>query len=556
MNTLSSLHHTPAQNIRRLTNADLVLWLALSLLASCSAPSSSPPPPNIVLLVADDLGYADLGCFGSDIATPHIDALAAAGIRFSSFHTAPMCAPTRAMLLSGNDNHLAGMGGQGLRTDSFGYEGRLTNRIVPIPALLQQAGYHTYMAGKWHLGTAPEDDPRAKGFERSFALLPGAGNHYLGQSALGAGRAKYTEDGQPTDWTDGHYSTDFYTDKLIEYIDANRNDNRPFFLFAAYTSPHWPLQVDSAFWQKYQGRYDAGYDVLKQRRLESLQTAGIIPPDAALPPNHPRVQPWDSLSPEAQRQEARKMELYAGMVDNLDHNIGRLIAYLKEIGEYNNTLFVFMSDNGAAHRDFINADAYAVLREFYNDDYDNMGRPDSYISYGPQWAEAGSAPFRYFKDFATQGGMNTPLIVSGPMVGRKGNIRHEFTTLLDLAPTFYELAGIAYPDSFANHPVYPLRGSSLLPFLTEKTDRIHPDDYVFGIEHYGNAMIRKGRWKITNFDIPFDRANFRLYDLSNDLAEQHDLKEAFPEKYRELLAEWDRFAAEVGVRTPPPRAAD
>ena len=252
--------------------------------------------PNILLIVADDLGYGDISCYGGDISTPNIDALAQNGIRFSSFHTSPMCAPTRAMLLSGNDNHIAGVGKQGRKSEEFGYEGRLTNRVIPIPALLRDAGYHTYMAGKWHLGKKPESNPHQNGFDRSFALIQGAGNHYNNQSALGKGKSDYTEDGDSTDWKDGNYSTDFYTDRLIEYIDQNKDDNKPFFVYAAYTSPHWPLQVDKKHWGKFIGNYDEGYEKLREKRLNGLKKAGIIPGNTTLPEVHESVKPWDSLS--------------------------------------------------------------------------------------------------------------------------------------------------------------------------------------------------------------------------------------------------------------------
>jgi len=512
--------------------------------------------PNIVLIVADDLGYGDIGCYGGDIETPNIDELASNGIKFSSFHTAPMCAPTRAMLLSGNDNHIAGMGAQGLVTEEFGYEGKLTNRIIPIPALLKDTGYHTYMAGKWHLGYEPESNPHQKGFEHSFVLLEGAGNHYNNQSALKKGDSHYTEDGDSIVWKDGNYSTDFYTDKIIEYIDLNKDDDQPFFAFAAYTSPHWPLQVDKKYWEKYKGIYNDGYEKLKKRRLNSLKKMGIIPQNTTLPPNHESVLPWDSLSKGEQKNEARKMELYAGMVDNLDHNIGRLMNYLKEIGEYENTLFVFMSDNGAAHRDFINGDRYEklskTLRRNYNDDYENMGNANSYISYGPQWAEAGSSPFRYYKDYATQGGINTTMIISGAYVNRKNKIHHGFTSLLDLAPTFYDVAGTTYPNVFKENEVYPLRGNSLVPFISGKTNEIHNPGYIFAMEHYGNAMLRKGNWKITNYIRPFVLENFALYNLSIDIGEQNNLKAAEPEKYKEMLMEWMKFSNEVKVQMPTP----
>lgn len=531
-----------------------VAWLALAS-KSCSHAGEAQGEvrkPNILLLVADDLGYADLGSYGGDMETPNIDALAKRGIRFSRFHTAPMCAPTRAMLLSGNDNHIAGMGLQGLVTGEFGYEGRLTDRIVAIPELLQEAGYFTCMAGKWHLGLDSLSNPQQWGFNRSYALLDGAGNHYRNHSALGAGNSHYTEDGTSVSWTEGTYSTDFYSDKIIRYIDSNRETGKPFFAYAAFTSPHWPLQVDPRYWEKYAGRYDAGYEALREQRLESLKRMGMIPMDALLPPSHESVLPWDSLSAEEQQKEARKMELYAGMVDNLDQNIGRILAYLKDIGEYEHTLIVFMSDNGAAYRDFINSEFQAVFREYYNDDYQRMGMADSYISYGPQWAEAGTSPFRYFKDYATQGGINTPMILCGPQVNRHNEIHHGFCTVQDLAPTFYEAAGIDYPGQFREGNVYPLRGSSLLPFASGKSQEIHDEEFVFALEHGGNAMLRKGKWKITNFIRPFETGNFALYDLSRDLGEQMDLREAEPAIYEEMLAEWARFAEEIQLQTPPP----
>ncbi len=531
--------------------------ILLILISSCQQQvdtSNTFDQPNILLLVADDLGYADLGCFGSDIQTPNIDALAAAGVRFSSFHTAVMCAPTRAMLLSGNDNHIAGTGSQFVTSNAFGYERVLTNRVITIPELLQTAGYHTYMAGKWHLGTDPEDNPYQKGFERSYVLLPGAGNHYTNQSALGDDLSEYTEDGKPTTWNDGDYSTDFYTDKLIEYIESNKDDGQPFFAFAAYTAPHWPLQVDESYSKKYEGQYNAGYDILKAQRLNSLKESGIIDKNAVLPQNLENFKPWDSLSLEDKKFEARKMELYAGMVDNLDHNIGRLITYLKEIGEYENTLIVFMSDNGAAHRDFYNNEDFAALRDYYNEDYENMGKANSYISYGPAWAEAGSSPFRYYKDYATQGGMNTPMIISGSQVLRNNEIHHGFVTLMDLAPTFYDMARVEYPNTFKGNKVYPLKGSSLLSFVKKEADKVHSEDYVFAHEHSENAMVRKGHWKITNVIKPFQMDNFELFNLSTDLAEQHNVKDQYPEKYEELLQEWKRYVAEVKLQFPPPES--
>jgi len=530
------------------------IWFLLVMILlgvySCSNPSEKDKVderPNILLIVADDLGFADLGCYGGDIETPNIDNLAARGIRFSRFHTSPLCAPTRAMLLSGNDNHIAGMGNMFHFSEDFGYEGRLTNRIVTIPALLKNAGYHTYMAGKWHLGTDSLSNPYSKGFEHSFVNLLGAGNHYNDHGFDPQYPVTpYTEDGKPATWNEGDYSTDFYTDKITEYIDLHQEDKRPFFAYVAYTSPHWPLQVDEKYWKKYEGRYDSGYEILRVKRMESLKKEGMIPKDAVLPPLHESGRPWDSLSVEEKKMESRKMELYAGMVDNLDFNVGRLIQHLKDNGIYDNTLVVFMSDNGAAGEDFYNReDLGPFLHENYTNDYDNMGKANSFVSYGPLWAEAGTSPFKDFKGYTTEGGINTPMIIAGPKVESRNKISDEFITLMDLAPTFYELAQTKYPETYEHIDVYPLMGTSLLSFLSGKTTHVHDAKYVFGLEHDRFAMIRKGKWKITNTETPFLEENFKLYDLSKDLAEIHDLKESDPEKYKEMITEWQKFSNEI-----------
>jgi len=458
------------------------------------------------------------------------------------------------MLLSGNDNHIAGMGSQDLRTGVFGYEGQLSDRIVPLPALLQRAGYHTYMAGKWHLGTTPDANPHRKGFEHSFVLLEGAGNHYDDRGVFDdAPTSPYTEDGEKANWKKGDYSTEFYTDKLISFIDRHKGDGKPFFAYAAYTSPHWPLQVDPEYWKKYEGMYDDGYEKLKLRRFENLKEIGLIPEDAVLPPDHPKVRTWESLSGEEKKTEARKMELYAGMVDNLDVNVGRLIQYLEDIGEYDDTLIVFISDNGAAAEDFYHHEMFGpFIRQRFTEAYEAMGEPDSFVSYGPQWAEAGASPFKYFKGYTTQGGTSAPMIVSGPGIGKNGEVVHAFTTLMDLAPTFYEVAGIPYPRRFEGRDVYPLKGRSLWSLLTTSADNVHPADYVFALEHRGHVLIRQGDWKLVNTVIPFHPDNFELYDLSRDLAEQQNLELSEPEKFQEMLGHWEAFKRDSRVQIPTP----
>jgi len=506
---------------------------------------------NILLIVADDLGYADLGIYGSDIDTPNIDALAAQGMLFTQFHTAPSCAPTRAMLLSGNNNHVAGMARQGtigLAGVPFeGYEASLSDRIVPFPRLLNNAGYHTYSVGKWHLGLEPENSPNAAGFSRSFNLLDGAGTHF---DAVGffEGGSTYRLDEDLTEYPVGRYSTEVYTDQLIEFIEENKNDGKPFFAYAAYTSPHWPLQVPDEYLNRYAGFYDDGYDLLRGRRFESLKQAGIIPLESELPPRNQEITPWSDLTAEEQRHESRKMELYAAMVDNLDDHVGRLIDYLKANGLYDNTLIVFMSDNGAAAEDFYNIGPFVeYIQENFDNRYEKMGTAESFVSYGPQWAEAGSAPFQRHKGYTREGGIVAPMIIAGSGVAASGVIDRNYLTVMDFAPTFLEIAGAHYPD---DESVNSILGESINRFLAGETDTVHDDDYVTTLFHGGRAYLRQGRWKISTLESPFDEDFFELYDLSVDPGEANNLAEVEPEKFDEMIELWREQRDELGIILP------
>ena len=512
------------------------------------------PRPNILLIVADDLGYADLGSFGSKIATPNLDALAGEGIRFTNFHTAVMCAPTRAMLLSGNNNHVAGMARQGrvgiLGRPMAGYENHLSDRVVPMPRLLQEAGYHTYIVGKWHLGTGDDHSPRKMGFERSFTVLEGAGNHW-DDRGIYPGGSTYRLDGELTGWPEGRYSTDLYTEKLIEFIDGNADDGRPFFAFAAYTSPHWPLQVPLDELDRYAGQYDAGYDALREENFANLKAAGIVPESWRLPPRYEGITPWDELDAQQQRVEAREMELYAAMVSNLDHHVGRLLAYLDAQGLRDNTLIVFMSDNGAAAEDFYNEEFWGVLHEHavehYENTFETMGHPDSFVSYGDAWAEAGSAPFKRRKTFATEGGMTAPMIVAGPGVAGASSISREYLTVMDLAPTFLDLAGAAYPE---REGIEPMRGKSLRAFWAGAADGVHENDTVTIHAHGAQAMLRRGDWKLLNIDSPFDESTLQLFNLATDPGETTNLREQEPEIFQELLDLWRSERRAAGIVLP------
>lgn len=532
--------------------------ICCSILIACDSPQEEKhsQKPNILLIVADDLGYADLGSYGGDIDTPNLDLLASEGRRFSQFKAGPSCAVSRSMFLTGNDNHIAGMGKQSHYTEVEGYEGYLSNRVLTIPEVLLKSSYHTYMVGKWHLGPELEHDPSYRGFEKSFMTPEGGANHYNSLGVLPqAPISIYRENGQETTWPEGAYSTDFYTIKIIEYISSNLEDEKPFFAYASYTTPHWPLQVDEEHWQKYVGRYDDGYENLQAKRLESLKKAGIISDKVVLPELSTRVKPWKELSPQQQKKEARKMELYSGMIDNLDKNIGKVISYLKGAGVYENTLIIFLSDNGAAAEDFYYQEPFKeLLQANYTDVFEKMGTAESFISYGPQWAEAGTGPFRYFKTYMSEGGIRVPMIISGVGVENIGEIEPAFSTVLDLAPTIYECAGAEYPKNQNGVELKPLLGESMWPILSAEKNHIHTDNYVFGMEHDGNAMIQKGDWKILNYQTPFDKTNFELFNTNNDPSERINLCKTHPKKFDEMLEEWDIWSKKVGVILPTPES--
>ena len=536
------------------TTVLLLTLFAVNACVTTHQPTVVDKRPNILLIIADDLAYADLGSYGSDIETPNIDMLAAEGILFTQFHTAVMCAPTRAMLFSGNNNHVAGMARQstsGILDNPYpGYENHLSDRIIPFPRLLQEAGYNTYIAGKWHLGKSAEHSPRAAGFSRSFTNLSGAGNHW---DAIGfsEGGSVYRADGEISEWPDGHYSTDLFTDKLIEFIGSNRGEGKPFFALATYTSPHWPLQVPETELDRYAGRYDSGYDKLREDNFESLKAAGIIHQTSTLPARNEAITPWEDLDAEQQRRESRKMELYAAMVTNLDGHVGRLVEYLKSMDLYDNTLIIFMSDNGAADEDFYNDPKHEsymeYTREHYDNAYENMGMSDSFVSYGAQWAEAGSAPFQRHKGYTREGGITAPMIIAGHGVASTGSKYSVYLTVMDLAPTFLQLAGIDYP---AGGSIEPMRGESIKAFLAGEAAVVHDENYVTVHSHNGRMLIRKGKWKLTNLERPFDELKLELFNLEADPGEMHNLVAAEPEKYQELLDLWREERRKLGIVLP------
>ena len=521
----------------------------------------SPSRPNILLIVADDVGYADLGAYGSEIETPNLDALARAGVQFTNFHVAPTCSPTRSMLFSGTDNHLAGVGNmlEVMRTTksellgSPGYEGYLNFRVASLANLMHDAGYHTYMSGKWHLGLQEETSPAARGFDKSFVLVDGGASHFTDMGLeVKQPKATYREDGKVVPLPENFYSTRTYTDKLLEYLRQDRADGDPFFAYLAYTAPHWPLMAPEQSHAKYVGKYDAGYDVLLERRLERMRALGLVAEDAPIPPRQAGEVAWEELREEQQKREARMMELFAAMLDDVDRHVGRVIAHLKSTGEFENTFILFISDNGPEGERLDEFPAFGdFIKECCDLSYENMGKPNSYVFYGPNWARAGAGHLRVYKGFPSEGGIRVPAFVHYPGFDKQAWRSDRFVSVMDVLPTFLELAGTEHPGtSYQGRAVHPVKGKSMLPMLQGVKDRVHDDNFVMGWELFGHSAIRQGDRKILRMKPPFGTGDWQLFDVARDPTEQNDLSAEAPEDRARLLRLWDEYAAQGNITLP------
>lgn len=523
--------------------------------------------PNFLVIVADDLGFSDIGAFGGEINTPNLDRLANAGIRFTDFHSAPACSPTRAMLLTGTDHHVAGIGTMlEMAAPEFegapGYEGYLNDRVVALPELLRDAGYLTLMSGKWHLGDTIDRSPWARGFDRSFALLPAGASHYgtRGGGGLSPVPTMFTEDDQFVTVGEDFYSSDAYTDTLLRYLRERPQDagDQPFFAYLPFQAPHWPLHAPHETIAAYHGRYDAGPDALRDERLAALTRLGLCPPDVE---PHPVVADgapeWADMTDAERAVSARNMEVYAAMVDRMDWNIGRVIDYLEGTGELDNTVVIFLSDNGAEGT-IVEAmplrgpEIEAFVAKHCDNSVDNLGAPTSWAWYGPRWAQAATAPSRLHKAFTTEGGIRVVGFVSWPGFARQGEIGTAFTTVMDIAPTVLELAGAEHPGTeYRGREVEPMRGRSMVPYLSGEADAVHDSDTGTGWELFGRRAIRQGDWKALQLPPPYGPGTWQLYDLSRDPGEVHDLAAARPDKLADLLELWDRYVEENGVILGP-----
>lgn len=535
----------------------LFLLLALSTVVQAES-TSNAKPPNILLIMGDDMGYTDIGSFGAEIQTPNIDTLGKEGVRFSNFHTSVACSPTRSMLMTGTDNHIAGLGNMAeLMTPEQkgkpGYEGHLNDRVVTLAEVLRDGGYHTYMAGKWHLGDdGPEYFPHARGFERSFSMLQGGASHWSDMAGLQAKAqpiAKYSMDGKelhelPRDF----YSSRSYADFLINAIRENRGDGKPFLAYLAPTAAHDPIHVPEPWLSKYRGQYDDGYEVLKTRRIAGAKREGLIPESAPAAGPHPKVKPWDSLSSEQKAIESRTMEAYAGQIEYMDYNIGRVINFLKDIGEYDNTVIIFTSDNGPNpwSSDQYPGNAGSEWMKDFDNSLENIGRPGSFVGIGIGWACASAGPLDYFKLTVGEGGIHTPLIIVAP--GVKGARQVDsFAYVTGIMPTILELTKVEHPEKFRGRNVKPMRGRSLAGVMSGSQESTYAKDDFIGGEMINGKWMRKGDYKAVQVAKPFGPATWQLFNVTEDPGGTRDLSKEKPEMLEELKRAWDRYAKDVGV---------
>ncbi len=558
-----------------MTKAKHTLVLAISslLLAACQpseptspaatapapAPAAAVPTtgltpgsrPNILLVVADDLGYQDLSVFGGEISTPNIDSLFNSGVMLTQFYVSVACQPTRAMLLSGTDHHLAGVGSQGRVVEgNMSYQNRLTENVASLAERMSELDYHTAMVGKWHLGLEEGQAPADRGFQRSFVVLEPGAFHF---DLLGYGSREgvhYEDDGEPvTSLPADFYTTIAYTDHMIEFVDEASAADRPFFGYMAYTAPHWPIQALDEDMAKVRGRYNEGYDVIRERRFERMKSLGLIPADAAPPRLAVGITPWNELTAEQQAVEIASMEAYAAMVERLDSEIGRMRDHLAAIGELDNTLIVFMSDNGAEGTS-PDGPFLAQYRAQFNNSVENIGRRDSYRLIGLGWGDAGASMDFLSKGSLAQGGIHSPVAVSAPGLGLMPGRSDALVAALDIAPTFVELAGGTNTTTVDGRQVLPMTGRSLSALLRGEIQAVRSDDETLAFENGGQRAVFKGKWKALWIQPPNGTGDWQLFNLGTDPGETTNVAADNPALMAELAAAYERHAADVGVVPP------
>lgn len=531
------------------------------LLLSCVVKAERP---NIILIIGDDVGYSDLGAFGGEIDTPNLDALAMQGVRFSNFHVTASCSPTRSMLLTGVDNHKNGLGNM---TETMpaehagkpGYDGVLNDKVVTIADMLKANGYHTYHVGKWHLGKAPNKRPYNRGYERTIALAnTGADNWEQKPYMAFDDAAHWYADGKEHQLPDDFYSSKYFVDKAIEFIDSNKASGKPFFSTIGFQAVHIPLQAPREFVDKYMGKYKDGWEPIRQQRLQRAIQLGLVPATTKLA-DLPTTKDWNALSADQRNHSARRMAVFAGMLDAMDHHVGRLVNHLKAIGEYDNTVFIFVSDNGPEPSDptqFIAPKLWLDMNYDLDETEEDIGEKGTYAYIGPSWASAGASPGNLYKFFAGEGGVRVPMFISWPkqakLQTRQQTINQGFAHVKDIVPTLLGLSNTPnHNGQFQQQQVEPITGVSLLPMFNGQAESVHPKDKAIGYELSGNAALYKGDYKLMKNLKPLGDGQWHLYNITQDQGETTDLKDTQPALYQELLADYQTYAKANGVLPMP-----
>ncbi len=497
--------------------------------------------PNIVLILADDMGYSDIGCYGGEIATPNLDKLAENGLRFTQFYNAARCCPTRAALMTGLHPHQTGIGHMTNPPNTLNhdkslrsYRGFLNRECATLAEVLRPAGYHTLMAGKWHLGfNAPDRWPLQRGFDKFYGIISGGANYFKPEYPRGL-----TLGNDPAAPGEGFYMTDAFTGHAIQFVrEAGEEDRRPFFLYLAFNAPHWPLHAKKKDIDKYRGKYSEGWDVLRASRLKRMIDLGIIDKDWALSGRDARA--WDELDEAKKTELDLRMAIYAAQIDCMDQNIGRLVAALKTLGKLDNTLILFLSDNGGC----------AEGGELGGGKAEDLESDRGWVlSYGRAWANASNTPFRRYKHWVHEGGIATPLIAHWPQgmpAKRNGALTHRPGQLIDIMPTCVELAQADYPAQRHGYGIPPMEGESLAPLLRGKDVPIRESPLFW--EHEGNRALRRGKWKL----VARHGAPWELFDMDADRTETNDLAESQTQLAQSLAARHARWAKRVGVAPWP-----
>jgi arylsulfatase len=507
--------------------------------------------PNILLILADDMGYSDASPYGSEIFTPNIARLANQGALLSDFHVAAYCTPTRGMLLTGVDNHLIGFGNMiEIAADNQrgkpGYEGYLNGRAATIATILHDAGYSTFMAGKWHLGKTPDSIPAAQGFDESVGVLEGGADNYENKSYTPGYKSVHFFDGRneltlPADF----YSSRFYADRMIRYIDANAATGKPFFGYLAFQAVHQPHQAPADFTARYISTYQAGWSAIGRFRYQRMVDLGLMPPGLTLA-RPPGVDDWDSLSPDDRRMNAKRMAVYAGMIEYMDLSIGRVVDHLKAKGLLDNTVVVFMSDNGGEATK-LEAMFPAYYAKNFDLSYEHLGEKGSYSEYGPGWASVAMTPFANFKGSAAEGGVRAPFIIRYPAVVAQGTRVDRFAYELDVVPTLLDLAHVPQPGNAQA----PMAGRSMVPMLSGAAASIHPQDEAIGYEAAGGAAVYQGDDKLVRSVPPYGDGKWRLYDLKADPTESRDLTASQPALAKSLIDAFASYVRKNGVVIVP-----